>query len=266
MRDKHSVALIQHYWGKFQNYFPLWLKSAGFNKNFDFLIFTDIDSSIYNVPENVHFIYMTFDEFKARIAKYLDFEFICDTPYKGCDYILMYGLMFQDYLQDYEFWGHVDPDIIWGDMSKFITPEILDKYDRFYRHGHLQFFRNTDKARIFVLNKLPGCSISYRDIYKIHGHAFFEERMLATELFSNFGDGGGGQYYNLDFADVFSEYKEFRITKKISEVIPAFKWQNGHVLGVGNIGELSSNYEFLYVHLQKRVMKFTPDLRIKTLF
>ena len=260
MRDKHSVALIQHYWGKFPNYFPLWLKSAGCNKNFDFIIFTDIDSSIYNLPENVHFIYMTFDEFKARIAKYLDFEFICDTPYKGCDYILMYGLIFQDYLQDYEFWGHADPDVIWGDMSKFITPEMLDKYDRFYRLGHLQFFRNTDKVRTFVLNKLPDCNLSYRDVYQTRDHVAFEETMLATQLFSNFADGGGGQYYKLDFADIQPFYKEFRQFKYYNEVIPAFRWQNGKLFGIGGNGEFSNNYEFLYVHFQKREMKFTPGL------
>ena len=89
---KHSVALIQHYYGTLPNYFPLWLKSAGYNSNFDFMIFTDIDFSGYNVPSNVHVIPMTFDEMKARIARHIDYDFICDTPYQACDYILLYGL------------------------------------------------------------------------------------------------------------------------------------------------------------------------------
>ena len=39
--NKHSVALILTYGGKFPNYFPLWLKSAGATPDFTFMIFTD---------------------------------------------------------------------------------------------------------------------------------------------------------------------------------------------------------------------------------
>lgn len=254
---KNSVALIQHYYGKLPNYFPLWLKSAGFNKNFDFMIFTDIDFSGYKVPENVHVIHMTFDEMRARIAEHLDFKFECDTPYKACDYILMYGLIFRDYLEDYEFWGHVDPDIIWGDMSRFITPDILDKYDRIYRLGHLQFFRNTEKIRTFALHKLPGFEFSYRDVFRTKQHIAFEETGISRRLFSKFGDGGGGQYNSLDFADISPRFKQFT---SCGNVIPAFRWKEGRLLGISLNGEAGNDKEYLYAHFQKRAMNFTPGL------
>ncbi|MBQ7562339.1 MAG: hypothetical protein IJS99_11025, partial [Synergistaceae bacterium] len=177
MRDKYSVALILPYYGTFPNYFPLWLKSAGCNKNFDFFVFTDIDCSCYKIPENVHVVKMTLDEIRERANKHLDFECVLNTPYKLCDYKPLYGLIFQDYLRDYEFWGHVDPDVIWGDMSKFITHEILDKYDRFYRAGHLLFYRNTDKINHFVLHKLPGCVVSYRNIYRTKSDIAIDENV-----------------------------------------------------------------------------------------
>ena len=257
MRDKHSVALILPYYGTFPNYFPLWLKSVGYNKNFDFLVFTDADFSCYDVPNNVHFFKSTLDDIKSRIRPHLDFDFVVNTPYKVCDYKPIYGLIFQDYLQDYEFWGNVDPDVIWGDMSKFITPEIFDKYDRIYNRGHLTIFRNTDKINHFVLHKLPGWNISYRDIYSTDETVGFDEISLNYQLFSKFV--GDKRYYRYDYADIHPYYKQF-IQCKVDEVIPAFRWQNGKVFGIGNKGELSSNYEFLYVHLQKRAMKFTPGL------
>ena len=192
MVKKHSVALIMPYYGKFPNYFPLWLKTAGCNKKFDFFVFTDIDCSCYEIPENIHVVSMTFEEIRLRANKHLDFECVLDIPYKLCDYKPLYGLIFQDYLQDYEFWGHVDPDVIWGDMSKFITPEILDKYDKIYKHGHLTIYRNTDKARTFALNKLPCTIVSYRDFYRTNRACYYDEGILAQCMFSIFADGGGG--------------------------------------------------------------------------
>ena len=164
--NRPSVALIQHYWGELPNYFPLWLKTAGFNRDFTFMIFTDNDFSGYNVPDNVKIYHMTFEEFKTRISRHLDFDFVCNTPYKACDYILMYGLIFQDYLEGYDFWGHVDPDVIWGDISKYITDDMLRTYDRIYRNGHLMLYRNNKKVRTFALHKLPGYNISYMDIFR----------------------------------------------------------------------------------------------------
>ena len=261
---KHSVALIQHYYGKLPNYFPLWLKSAGCNKNFDFMIFTDIDFSVYKVPDNVHVIHMTFDEMRARIAEHLDFEFECATPYKACDYILMYGLIFRDYLEDYEFWGHVDPDVIWGDMNRFITPDILDRYDRIYSHGHLQFFRNTEKVRTFALHKLPGFEFSYRDVFRTKQHIAFEEIGISGRLFSKFGDSGGGQYRSRDFADISPRFKQF--SRGREGVIPAFRWKEGRLLGISLNGELGNDKEYLYAHFQKRAMNFIPGLEDENSF
>ena len=255
---KHSAAIIQHYYGKLPNYFPLWLKSAGCNPQFDFMIFTDCDFSGYKVPGNVHVIHMTFDELRARIAQHLDFPFVCDTAYKACDYRPMYGLIFEDYLADYEFWGTCDPDEIWGDMGRFITPEILDNYSRIYRLGHLQLFRNTEDVRTFALHELPSCPFSYKDIFRTKAHIAYEEKALAAELFSRFTlAGGGGQYWSPDYADVHPYFKQFLVS---GHTVPAFRWENGRIFGLSLDGKTGNDTEYLYVHLQKRAMNFTPGL------
>lgn len=188
----YSVALILPYYGKLPNYFPLWLKSAGSNENFTFMIFSDEDFSCYDIPKNVRVNYMTFDELKSHIAPHLDFEFVLSTPYKLCDYKPLYGLIFHDWLKGYDFWGHVDPDIIWGNMNRFITDDMLTKYDRLYRNGHLVIYRNNDVVNEFVLNELPGRNISYRDVYKTVNYVGLDESDFTADLFAEITDGGGG--------------------------------------------------------------------------
>ena len=189
--NKHSAALILPYFGKFPNYFPLWLKSAGANPSFTFMIFTDIDMSGYDIPHNVHVHSMTLEGIRKRAAKYLDFEPVLNTPYKLCDYRPMYGLIFEDYLSGYDFWGFCDCDLIWGDMSKFITDEMMDKYGRLYRNGHLQLLRNTEDVKRFALNTLPHWNISYRDVYRVQRYIGLDEFALPENLFSTFTYWGG---------------------------------------------------------------------------
>ena len=190
--NKHSVALILPYFGKFPNYFPLWLKSAGANTSFTFMIFTDNDMTGYNVPANVYVHSMTLEQIRTRISRHLDFEPVLNTAYKLCDYKPMYGLIFEDYLSGYDFWGFCDCDLIWGDMNRFITDDLLDRYGKLYRNGHLQLFRNTEDVKHFALHKLPYWNISYRDIYRVTRYIGLDEFTLSENLFSTFTYWVGG--------------------------------------------------------------------------
>ena len=45
---------------------------------------------------------------------------------------------------EYDFWGYCDIDLIFGNIRKFITDDILDKYDKILSRGHFTLFRNKD--------------------------------------------------------------------------------------------------------------------------
>jgi hypothetical protein len=72
--------------------------------------------------------------------------------YKLCDFKPTYGVVFEDYLNHYDFWGYCDIDVIWGRISRFITEEILNTYDivttkTAYLAGHFTLYRNSGIAR-----------------------------------------------------------------------------------------------------------------------
>lgn len=249
------------YYGRLPNYFSLWLKSAGYNQNFDFFIFSDENFSSYkNISSNIKIINLSFDDIKRRISKFLDFNFVLDRPYKLCDYKPLYGLIFQDFLKDYDFWGHCDPDIIWGDMDAFITPDILQNYDRLYRRGHLCLYRNDKNFLSFALNKLPDYNISFKEVYSTPLITHFDENALAENLFDTFAS--TRQWDRVDFADIAPDRKPFVCSRydKLCETLAALRYDNGKLYGLAVNGDINKNTEYLYVHLQKRKMTIEDGL------
>lgn len=85
----------------------------------------------------------------------------------------MFGLIFEDILQDYEYWGHCDFDMVFGNLQKYFDEPELINYQKFLPLGHLALYRNTDENnRRFMLN---GSKFSYRDVLKTNTPMAFDE-------------------------------------------------------------------------------------------
>ena len=69
--------------------------------------------------------------------KKLGFHVSLDQSYKLCDFKPAYGFLFEEYLQGYQFWGHCDIDTIMGNLSKLLTDELLNQYDKLFCMGHM---------------------------------------------------------------------------------------------------------------------------------
>jgi hypothetical protein len=48
--------------------------------------------------------------------------------YKVSDVEPLYGFLSREYIQEYEFWAHVDNDMIFGDVARFMNP-MMDQFD-----------------------------------------------------------------------------------------------------------------------------------------
>ena len=138
------IAFILPYFGKFPNYFRLFLSSCLDNSDIDFYIFTDQKELVSK--NNIKVIYNSFDEFKERIKRNFDFDVCLETPYELCDFKVAYGDIFQDLLQKYDYWGFCDCDLVWGKIRHFLTDDIL-KYDKIFMRGHCTLFKNNDDLR-----------------------------------------------------------------------------------------------------------------------
>ena len=154
-----SIAYVLPYFGKFPKGFELFLLSCKNNSTIDWLIFTD-DRTEYDYPSNVKVTYYTFEEIKDKVQKNFNFKIVLDKPYKFCDYKPAYGEIFSEELKGYDFWGMCDLDLAWGDIRKFITDDLLNKYERIGFLGHSTIYKNTTEVNsryrtIFDGNNYP---------------------------------------------------------------------------------------------------------------
>lgn len=249
VNNEFSIALLLPYFGSLPNYFQLWLDSAKYNGKFDFFIITDSVMNDFSIPKNVHIIRMTFLEVKKRVAKVLPYSFKLDEPYKLCDYRPLFGLVFQDVIMKYKFWGHCDPDIIWGDLSKYITPHVLAGYDRIYTSGHLTIYRNNATINDSALVTPKHSFLNSKHVYTSNYSAYFDEGSLLRELQAQVGM---RVYESIDCADVLYDKKPFVLKLEGKKKgICFFEYNNGCIYGYNS----NEKIEFSYVHLQKRKMK-----------
>lgn len=171
---KFKIAILICWYGEWPWYFNFFLHSVRFNPTVDFLIVTDT-KVVDLLPDNVQIVHKTLNELKALAKEKLELNVVIETPYKLCDFKPAYGLIFEDYLKDYEFWGHGDIDLIFGNIRKFITDDLLYNYDFInVRHdfitGFFALFRNNK-----IMNTLFMTSKDYRKVYSTERHYCFDE-------------------------------------------------------------------------------------------
>lgn len=152
MKKEHSIALLTCWYGEYPWYFPYFIKSCIYNPTIDFIIVTDNKEVIPHKPYNVIIIQKSLEELKIEASKKLGFDLNFDNTYKFCDLKPAFGLFFKDVFEKYDFWGHGDIDMVYGDIRGFMTTELLTEYDIISAHhnfitGTFCLYRNNDLMR-----------------------------------------------------------------------------------------------------------------------
>jgi hypothetical protein len=171
---KNKILVLIPYYGVFPWYFSYFLHSCSFNTSIDFIIFTDIDFD-GEIPPNVKFIYKSLDDIKTLASTKLQMPIALDFPYKLCDFRPAYGIIFNEYIKNYSFWGQGDIDVIFGDIRGFLTDELLDSHDFIsvrhdYTTGCFALYRNTES-----INNLFKKSKDYEKVFTNTQHFCFDE-------------------------------------------------------------------------------------------
>lgn len=257
MKENKSLALLVCYFGKLPWYFDYFIHSCKYNPTVDFFIVTDDTGFRKTLPENVKLIYKTLDEISTLATEKLGFPVCISYGYKLCDFKPAYGLIFSDILQSYDWWGHTDLDIIFGDIRTFMTNELLDNYDLVsvrpdFLHGCFLLFKNVDK-----INTLFTHSKDFKKVFSSDKHYCFDETNFAHDAFTD-----GKSYLEID-TEIESMTHVVRRLEATGYIKPYFdlhiiegipgklKWENGKLFYRGK-------FEVLLYHLIRLKKRYKP--------
>ena len=153
------------YFGRWPRWFKIYLETCKYNPTINWLFYTDCGKP-KNSPNNVSFTAATIKDFNLLASRKIGLKINIKNPYKLHDFRPAYGIIFEDYLRDYDFWGYSDVDLIYGDMRKFITEGVLANYNiitsrREYMVGHFTLFKNASE-----INKLYEKSPDYKIVFQ----------------------------------------------------------------------------------------------------
>lgn len=253
----NKITLICPYFGqKFPTTFPILVKTMINNPNIKFIIPTNLIYNLTDISDNILFIKSDLSLLNTQIDKILGYHARLHSPYKLVDFKPMYGELFSEYIKGSDWWGYFDSDIIFGNISEFLTDELLNNYDRIFALGHLTLFRNEK-----TINSLWNNNFNLPEVPS------FKEVSTSKAIFAfdEWGWGknrGRGLSYALNrknmirqfdnkswFADIIKDNFEFKTTS--GNFIDYFIYSNGKLIGY----EKNKKIEYLYAHFQKRSMK-----------
>jgi hypothetical protein len=134
--DVDRIALFTFIFGEraaTQPWLPVWAKSCeGSGLGIDYYIVGD-QVPPFKLPRNVHHIKTSWPKLVHKISERLfdggRLEMVDAEMYKVIDIKPSIGFLFREHIQTYKWWGHVDNDMLMGDVRKALPQELLDKYD-----------------------------------------------------------------------------------------------------------------------------------------
>lgn len=264
MNAHKTLAFICCYFGKLPWYIHYFLHSCRYNPSIDFFLITDDKVQLFDLPPNVKMIPVELEYIKVLAGKKLGFEVTIPYGYKLCDFKPAYGVIFEDIIKDYDFWGHCDIDIIFGDIREFITKELLNEYDLIsvrpdWLTGCFLLYRNTHK-----INTVYQFSKDYRKVFTDSKHYCFDETNFMHDEFSE------GKSYEEIPSEIESmmhvvkkleaqNYLKLYFDLHIIEGLPGkLKWEKGKMYYRGK-------YEILLYHMIYFKTQFKPTHTMATI-
>ncbi|NRA16437.1 MAG: hypothetical protein HRU04_13145 [Oceanospirillaceae bacterium] len=168
-----KIALLSPYYGALPKNFSFYANSLANNLKIHVYMFTDCSYDGF-IPENLHFIKSDIEHFKSLVKDKLGIDASINNGYKLCDFRPAYGLIFEDYITDYEFWAMGDVDVIYGSVLDNF-PKNWQDFDVLsmvpeWLSGSLCVFRNIAK-----INQLYLSSTSWEEVFSSEKSFAFDE-------------------------------------------------------------------------------------------
>lgn len=121
------------------------------------------------------------DELNDLASKKLGFC-VRKESYSQVDLQPAYGVIFEEFIKGYDFWGHCDIDVVWGDIREFLSDEILRDFDiisfrKDFTAGHFTLWRN-----VLEINSIFKSIPDFRILFSCPGHHNFDENIISSHL------------------------------------------------------------------------------------
>lgn len=146
-----STATVLIPWlGPFPAWMPCFLASCATSTRVRWIIFHDAPAPPES-PKNVRFVAMPAEAFRERVQTRLGINPPPELGYKLCDFRPAYGVLFREFIDDCEYYGWGDLDLVYGDLDRFLEP-LLGAWDVLSFHrvllsGHFTLLRNDAEHR-----------------------------------------------------------------------------------------------------------------------
>lgn len=270
-----KCCFIIPYFGKFPSYFPVFLKTCAYNKDFNWLVITD-DKTQYDYPDNFKVVYLKFSELQSLVkTKFPDFDAIMPFSRKLCDYKPSYGYLFEKYIEGYHSWGHCDVDTIMGNLNHFITENMLEKYDKIGCLGHFIIYRNTKENNRVFMSTYKGEKL-YQKVFSHPETFWFDEEYKddknINQIFLAQDKKVCQTDYSMNSTFLQSAFQRIKYVGKqtdgadehgyVKEQIRKhlYVWEKGNLYRYRLEGEMLRKEEFAYMHFQSRNMKYNSQI------
>jgi hypothetical protein len=193
---KPWLILLYFYFGRWPPWINFFVESCKWNPDVRWRIYTDCGEP-ENKADNIDYVHISFADYKTLASDRLGFPIDFAEPYKLCDLRPALGLIFEDEIRDYPFFGFGDIDIIFGKISDFYGERQFADLDVISTHperlsGHFAVLRNTRTLR-HAFERIPGYQAALRkpDITGVEESEFAQvfftsttERSLFVERYS----------------------------------------------------------------------------------
>jgi hypothetical protein len=235
MKEEKSIAIVTCWYGKYPWYFPYFMHSCRYNLTVDFILITDNQETIVNKPENVKIISKTLEQIKSIASEKLGFTVAIDRGYKLCDFKPAYGLLFSEILNEYDFWGHGDIDMVYGNIRGFITDTILTNYDiissrKDITTGTFCLYRNNEQMRSLFMQSRDYKKVlsSPKDFSFVECSFLFAEMQHGLSIF-DFPDHIQSMTYVVKKREKEGKIKAYFQNIILQSIEGSVKWDNGKI-------------------------------------
>jgi hypothetical protein len=250
--DPWLIMLIP-YFGRWPAWINLFIESCKWNPDVHWRFYTDCGEP-ENKAGNVDYVHVSFEDYLERVSERLGIAFVPTDPYKLCDLRPCLAFIHEREVGGFEFFGYGDIDVIYGNIGRFYTEEIRERFDVLSTHperlsGHFAVLRNAPAFRD-AFRRIPG----YRTLLEQPAHTAMDEGPFK----SVFRSGG------TDAFDIEKLYFE----ERYSTVLSPRGWHDGTMNYPQNwfwrrgclTNERDGGREFLYLHFMRwQSGRWQPD-------